>query len=464
MAKKLLKGRLKNEASEFTRKFTASHGFDRRLYEEDISLSRAHIKMLASAKMISKKEHSVLAAGLNKVRAKIAAGKMKWRDELEDIHLHVEAELIKEVGEVGKKLHIGRSRNDQVATDIRLYARKEIDAIARLMLELCLKLAERAGEEHATLMPGFTHLQPAQPVTCGHHLLAWHSMLMRDYARMQDCRKRVNQMPLGSAALAGTSHPINRELLARELGFELVMDNSLDAVSSRDFIIELSAAVAICMQHLSRWSEELIIWSSQQFGFVELPDELCTGSSIMPQKKNPDLPELVRGKSGRATGNLVSILTIMKAQPLAYNKDNQEDKELLFDSLDTLKGCLTAWINLAAGVEFKRDKMAEAVSFGYMNATRLADYLAAKGVPFRKAYAIAGGLVRQAQEQGKGLEELSLAEMRAGSKEIGEDVYKKLDYKALVASYNHIGGSAPKRVSQAAKKAQTKTKKLLKQS
>ena len=449
---KLLSGLLQKQANNFTQSFTASHSFDKRLYEEDILVSRAHIKMLHSIGMLNQEEFHTLDKGLKETASYIAKGDMSWKDELEDIHMHIESHLTKTIGDTGKKLHLGRSRNDQIATDIRLYIRKGIDELALLMNELRKELATKALEEYATLMPGFTHLQPAQPVTCGHHLMAWHEMLLRDYGRMQDCRKRVNMMPLGSAALAGTSFPIDRNMLAKELGFDNIMANSLDAVSSRDFIIEFIAAAAITMQHLSRWAEELIIWCTAQFGFVELADELCTGSSIMPQKKNPDLPELIRGKSGRVFGNLISILTIMKGQTLAYNKDNQEDKEALFDTMDTLKDCLMAWKLLIRGMTFNHQNMEKSLELGYVNATRLADYLTKKDIPFRTAYSMAGKLVALAQKHKykKGLQDIPLSQMHLVSSVIEDDIYKLLDLRQIVSSYNHFGGSAPNRVKKAA--------------
>lgn len=453
MAQKLLQGILKRSANKFTQSFTASHSFDRRLYKEDIAVSLAHIKMLHKIGMLNKQEFSKLSKGLHNVEAMIENNKMKWSDELEDVHMHIEAQLIKDIGGLGKKLHLGRSRNDQVATDMRLYARNAVDEIGQLILHLCLKLATRALEQHKNLMPGFTHLQPAQPITCGHHLMAWYSMLFRDYERFMDCRQRINQMPLGSAALAGTSYPIDRNLLAKELKFDSIMDNSLDAVSSRDFIIECLAVAAINMQHLSRWSEELIIWNTNQFSFIELDDDLCTGSSIMPQKKNPDIPELVRGKSGRVFGNLSAMLVVMKGQTLAYNKDNQEDKELLFDTLDTVKSCLNAWILLMDGIKFNQENLLQALELGYVNATRIVDYLANKNIPFRDAYQQVGSLVLQAKKQNKLLQELSLAEMQKVSPTIQEDIYALLDYKNIVSSYDHLGGSSPIRVYKAATKA-----------
>ncbi len=448
---KLLKGFLKEPAERLTMQFSASHRFDRALFKQDIAVSLAHIKMLKSIGLLDDKEHEKLSNALLLTKDKIAKGKVEWRDELEDIHMHIESEITRQLGETGRKLHPGRSRNDQVATDIRLYLRDATDDLIDTIARLRQVLAERAEEYHAVLMPGFTHLQPAQPVTFGHHLMAWQEMLVRDQERLTDCRKRINQMPLGAAALAGTSFPVDRTLLAKELGFDAPMKNSLDAVSARDFAIEFAAATAICMQHLSRWSEELILWCSPQFGFVELPDHLCTGSSIMPQKKNPDLPELVRGKSGRVFGNLVALLTLMKGQPLAYNKDNQEDKEPLFDSVRTLKDCLKVWILLASGMCVNPARTEAALNLGHINATCLADYLTAKGMPFREAYAIAGKAVRQAIRKKKRLQELKPEQFRQLSELIEKDIYPQLDYANIVASYDLPGGSAPARVRQAAR-------------
>lgn len=462
-SKKLLSGLLQKEANAFTQKFTASHRFDKELYKEDIAVSRAHIKMLYSIGMINKKEHNELSDGLKEVFELIAYNKMEWSDKLEDIHMHIESWLINKLGLIGKKLHLGRSRNDQVATDSRLYVRNSIDEICVIMLELMQDLAAKALEEHNTIMPGFTHLQPAQPITCGHHLMAWHNMLERDYDRMKDCCKRVNMMPLGAAALAGTSFPIDRAMLAKELGFAGIMNNSLDAVSSRDFIIEFIAAAAISMQHLSRWAEELIIWCSLQFGFVNLPDELCTGSSIMPQKKNPDIPELIRAKSGRVFGNLIAILTVMKGQTLAYNKDNQEDKETLFNTVHTLKNCLNAWRMLIDGISFNRQKMAKSLEIGYTNATRLADYLTQKKIPFRSSYELAGKLVAKANIKNKSLQKLTIEEMQEVSPLIEKDIYDLLNYRNILSSYNHIGGSAPNRVSKEAQQALNNAQKKLRQ-
>ena len=449
MAKKLLQGVLTDHPDKWVQKLNASHYFDRRLFRQDIAISLAHAKMLLNIGILTKGEYQTLVKGLEAVRTTIEGKKLKWRDELEDVHMHIEASLTRKIGKIGKKLHIGRSRNDQSVTGTRLYLRDSIDLICAHMLSLRQVLVNQAEKTAGLLMPGFTHLQPAQPITCGHHLMAWYEMLSRDHERMLDCRKRVNQMPLGSAALAGTSIRVDRPFLAKELGFTKPMANSIDAVSSRDFIIEFLAVAAICMQHLSRWSEEIILWSTAQFGFIQLPDKLSTGSSIMPQKKNPDLVELVRGKSGRVFGNLVALLCLMKAQPLAYNKDNQEDKEPLFDTVQTLVSCLTGCELVIADMKFKPDNMRAALKQGYINATCLADYLTAKNIPFRDAYRISGQLVQLAQQKGMELSQLSLADMQKASSLIEKDVYKYLDYDEIVASYNHLGGSAPKQVKRA---------------
>ena len=448
---------MKNHPHSLVQRLTASHNFDRHLFRQDVAVSMAHAKMLLNLKMLTGKEYSVMVKGLKEVAGEIEAGKMKWRDELEDIHIHIEERLTRKIGATGKKLHLGRSRNDQSVTGTRLYLRDSIDDISAKMLSLSLVLLAQAEKNIDLLMPGFTHLQPAQPISCGHHLMAWYEMLARDYERMQDCRKRVNQLPLGAAALAGTSFPVNRAMLAQELDFDKPMANSLDAVSSRDFIIEFLAAAAICMQHLSRWAEEIILWCTAQFSFVQLPDSLCIGSSIMPQKKNPDLVELVRGKSSRVFGNLFALLNLMKAQVLAYNKDNQEDKEPLFDTVETLTDCLSACELIIKEMKFNPVKMRRALEQGYINATCMADYLAAKGIAFRDAYRITGELVRLAQKNKENLQGLSLMEMQKISPIIKEDVFKVLDYDKIVASYNHFGGSAPNQV----KKAIASAKKIL---
>nr|NIP72823.1 argininosuccinate lyase [Gammaproteobacteria bacterium]NIR97762.1 argininosuccinate lyase [Gammaproteobacteria bacterium]NIT63472.1 argininosuccinate lyase [Gammaproteobacteria bacterium]NIV20404.1 argininosuccinate lyase [Gammaproteobacteria bacterium]NIX10922.1 argininosuccinate lyase [Gammaproteobacteria bacterium] len=383
-------GRFTEPTDAFVEEFTASVGFDRRLYRHDIEGSLAHARMLARTGLLSQRELDAITKGLEEIRDDIERGDFAWSTELEDVHMNIEARLTQRIGEAGKKLHTARSRNDQVATDMRLYVRAEIDRIVELLTRAQLALLDLAEREAETIMPGFTHLQVAQPVTFGHHMMAWYEMLARDGERLADCRRRLNVMPLGAAALAGTGFPIDREYTAQELGFERPSANSLDSVSDRDFAIEFAASAALLVTHLSRFSEELVLWSSAQFGFVELADRFCTGSSIMPQKKNPDVPELVRGKAGRVNGNLVALLTLMKGQPLAYNKDNQEDKEPLFDSADTAAACLRAFADMVPAIEPNRQRMLEAAREGFSTATDLADYLVRKGVAFRDAHEIVG--------------------------------------------------------------------------
>ena len=390
-----------------------------------------------------------IIGGLEEIRADIERGDFAWSIELEDIHMNIEARLIERIGETGKKLHTGRSRNDQVATDLRLYLRDEIDNLCAALTRLQSALVEIADRETDTIMPGFTHLQVAMPVSFGHHMLAWEAMLERDYQRLQDCRKRVNIMPLGAAALAGTSFPIDREYSARLLGFDAPAGNSLDAVSDRDFAIEFCAAASIIMMHLSRYSEELVLWSSAQFNFIELPDRFCTGSSIMPQKKNPDVPELVRGKSGRVAGHLLSLLMLMKSQPLAYNKDNQEDKEPLFDTIDTLSGSLRVFADMMPAIEVQRLPMASAAKQGFSTATDLADYLVRKGIAFRDAHEIVGRAVRLGIDTQTDLAEMSLDELQGFSAVISEDVFAVLTLQGSMAARSHQGGTAPEQVRQA---------------
>jgi len=396
--------------------------------------------------VLSADECRQIIAGLDQIRAEIEAGDFNWRVDLEDVHMNIEAALVAKIGEAGKKLHTGRSRNDQVATDIRLYLRSQailIDAELKRLQQGILQLAEA---EYATLMPGFTHLQVAQVITVGHHLLAWFEMLRRDRQRLADCLQRMNSLPLGSAALAGTPFPLDREMVADALGFSAISRNSLDAVSDRDFAIEFCSFASLLLMHLSRFSEELVLWTSQQFEFIELPDRFCTGSSIMPQKKNPDVPELVRGKSGRVFGNLMSLLTLMKSQVLAYNKDNQEDKEPLFDTIDTVLGCLRAYADMVPNIKFQRDNLAAALSRGYATATDLADYLVAKGVAFRDAHEIVGRAVRIAIDAGVDLSELDIQQFQQISPVIADDVYKVLQADGSVASKNVYGGSSPAQV------------------
>ena len=443
-------GRFRQGTERFVEEFTESVSFDRRLGPFDIQGSIAHARMLVRAGILSEVEGRRIVDGLEAIGRDVAAGAFPWRTELEDVHMNIESALVERIGDVGKKLHTARSRNDQVATDLRLYLRDAVDAVRTDIHRLMDVLVGLAEQEAETLMPGFTHMQAAQPITFGHHMLAWCAMLQRDDARFADARRRINVLPLGAAALAGTGFPIDRNYTARLLGFDAVAENSLDAVSDRDFAIEFCAAASLLMMHLSRFSEELVLWTSPMFGFVELDDAFCTGSSIMPQKKNPDVPELVRGKTGRVYGDLVALLTLMKAQPLAYNRDNQEDKEPLFDAVDTVRACLGAWCGLVPGLQVRRDAMRAAAERGFTTATDLADYLVARGVPFRDAHAVVGGIVRHALEQGRALPDLSLAELRKFSDAIGEDVYGRLELKGSVDARSHVGGTAPARVREAA--------------
>ncbi|CDH46048.1 argininosuccinate lyase [Candidatus Contendibacter odensensis] len=447
-------GRFTESTDAFVAAFTASVGFDRRMYQQDINGSIAHARMLQRIGVLSPEDCAAIVGGLEQIRAEIERGEFEWSVALEDVHMNIEARLTERIGDAGKRLHTGRSRNDQVATDIRLYLRDAIDAILVELKRLQGGLADLALREADTIMPGFTHLQVAQPVTLGHHLLAWFEMLKRDYERLVDCRKRVNIMPLGAAALAGTSYPLDRHYSARLLDFAAPCANSLDAVSDRDFAIEFTAAAAILMTHLSRMSEELVLWSSAQFDFIDLPDRFCTGSSIMPQKKNPDVPELVRGKVGRVNGHLVALLTLMKSQPLAYNKDNQEDKEPLFDTVDTVQGCLRAFADMIPALRPKRDTMLQATRRGFATATDLADYLVRKGVAFRDAHEIVGKAVRLGIETGRDLAEMALAELQAFSPLIQDDVFAVLSLEGSVAARNVLGGTAPVRVREAAALAQ----------
>ena len=449
---KLWGGRFSESTDQFVQEFTASVNFDQRMYAQDIRGSIAHATMLAEAGVISTDERDAIIQGLEGVREDIENGQFQWSVALEDVHMNIEASLTDRIGITGKKLHTGRSRNDQVATDIRLWLRDEIDAIDAEMARMMEGLLGLAEREAATIMPGFTHLQTAQPVTFGHHMLAWFEMLRRDRERLADCRKRVNRMPLGSAALAGTTYPINRETTRELLGFDEVCYNSLDAVSDRDFAIEFCALAALCMTHLSRMSEELVLWTSAQFNFIDLPDRFCTGSSIMPQKKNPDVPELVRGKTGRVNGHLICLLTLMKSQPLAYNKDNQEDKEPLFDAVDTLAGCLRAFADMIPAIEPNREVMREAARRGFATATDLADYLVRKGIAFRDSHEIVGKAVALGIEKKKDLSDMSLAELRQFSDQIDEDVFEVLTLEGSVSARDHIGGTAPDQVRAAVKR------------
>lgn len=446
-------GRFSEPTDAFVARFTASVDFDRRLYHHDIRGSIAHATMLERVGVLTSDEREAIVQGLGEVEREIEAEQFPWSVELEDVHMNIEARLTEKIGITGKKLHTGRSRNDQIATDIRLYLRDEIDVVAAEIARLREGLIELATREADTIMPGFTHLQTAQPVTFGHHLLAWQEMLTRDHERLLDCRKRVNVMPLGAAALAGTTYPIDRHVTAELLGFERPAENSLDAVSDRDFAIEFGAFASTLLMHLSRMSEELVLWTSAQFDFIDLPDRFCTGSSIMPQKKNPDVPELVRGKTGRVYGHLMGLLTLMKSQPLAYNKDNQEDKEPLFDTLDTVQGCLKAFADMVPAIEAKTDNMFEAARKGFSTATDLADYLVRAGVAFRDAHEIVGQAVALGLREQKDLSEMSLDELRQFSDAIQADVFEVLTLEGSVAARNHIGGTAPDQVRAAAQRA-----------
>lgn len=449
-------GRFSEATDAFVQRFTASVEFDQRMYAQDIQGSIAHATMLAKVGVLTDAERDDIIKGLGEIKADIEAGNFEWSIALEDVHMNIEAALTAKIGITGKKLHTGRSRNDQVATDIRLYLRSEIDHMASEVTRLQQGLIELAEKQADTIMPGFTHLQTAQPVTFGHHLLAWNEMLERDFARLQDCRKRVNIMPLGAAALAGTTYPIDRAMTAELLGFDAPTENSLDSVSDRDFAIEFTAACSTIMMHLSRFSEELVLWASAQFNFIDLPDRFCTGSSIMPQKKNPDVPELVRGKAGRIFGHLMGLLTLMKSQPLAYNKDNQEDKEPLFDTIDNVGGSLRAFADMMPFVVSKKEVMREAALRGFSTATDLADYLVRKGVAFRDSHEIVGSAVGYGVKTGKDLGEMSLEELQQFGDMITDDVFEVLTLEGSVAARDHLGGTAPNQVRAAAKRAAEK--------
>ena len=442
-------GRFSEPVDALVKRYTASVDFDKRLAEFDIQGSLAHAGMLAAQKIISTDDLAAIQRGMTEILEEIRSGKFEWLLDLEDVHLNIEKRLTDKIGDAGKRLHTARSRNDQVATDVRLWLRAAIDDILELVRKLQLSILDLAEQHIDTVMPGFTHLQVAQPVTFGHHLMAYFEMLKRDAGRLQDCRKRVNQLPLGAAALAGSGYPVDRELVAKTLGFDGLCENSLDAVSDRDFAIEFSAAAALIMTHLSRFSEELILWSSPRFGFVDIADRYCTGSSIMPQKKNPDVPELVRGKTGRVNGHLVALLTLMKGQPLAYNKDNQEDKEPLFDTVDTLMDTLTIYADMLRGIKVNKDAMRQAVLEGFATATDLADYLVKKGLPFRDAHEVVAKAVRHAEAKGCDLADLKLDELQEFSTLVAQDVYNVLTPEGSLATRRHIGGTAPEQVKLA---------------
>jgi argininosuccinate lyase len=446
-------GRFAEPATGLVQRFTASVAFDRRLAVFDIEASLAHARMLQGAGIIGQADLAAIEKGLAQIRSEIDAGAFAWSDANEDVHFNIERRLIELAGEPGKRLHTARSRNDQVATDVRLYLRAAIDHAAALIRSVQRALLDLADEHAETVMPGYTHLQVAQPVTFGHHLLAYFEMLARDAQRLADCRRRVNRLPLGAAALAGTSFPIDRQRVAKELGFDGVCENSIDAVSDRDFAIEFAACAALVMTHLSRFCEELIIWANPRFGFVEIADGFSTGSSIMPQKRNPDVAELIRGKTGRVNGHLVALLTLMKGQPLAYNRDNQEDKEPLFDVVDTLTACLAVFAEMLGGIKVSREAMAAAARQGHATATDLAEYLVRKGVAFREAHEAVAQAVRFAESRNCELAELELPELQRFSSRIEQDVYDALTLEGSLKSRSHLGGTAPVRVKAAIAKA-----------
>jgi argininosuccinate lyase len=446
-------GRFNEPVTELVKRYTASIGFDRRLAEFDIEGSLAHARMLHAVEILSAEDLAAIEKGLAQIREEIRAGRFEWLLDLEDVHMNIESRLTAMIGDAGKQLHTARSRNDQVATDVRLFLRAAIDEIVALIKTAQHALIELADQHTDTIMPGFTHLQVAQPVSYSHHLMAYFEMLARDAQRLADCRKRVNRLPLGSAALAGTTFPIDRMMLAKELGFEGICENSLDAVSDRDFAIEFCAAAALVMMHLSRFCEEVIIWMNPRFAFIDLADRFCTGSSIMPQKKNPDVPELIRAKTGRVNGHLVALLTLMKAQPLAYNRDNQEDKEPVFDTVDTLTASLRVFTEMLGGIKVNAEAMRKAALEGHATATDLADYLVKRGVPFREAHEAVSQAVRFAEGRGCGLADLKLPDLQQFSPLIGEDVFAVLTLEGALKARSHIGGTAPARVRAAIAKA-----------
>lgn len=449
-------GRFSEPMSDLVKRYTASVDFDQRLWRQDINGSLAHARMLAKQGIIAATDLADIEKGMAQIVEEIESGKFEWSLDLEDVHLNIEKRLTTLVGDAGKRLHTGRSRNDQVATDIRLWLRDTIDSIVELIKAFQTALLVLAEKEAATPMPGSTHLQVAQPVTFGHHLLAYFEMTQRDKERFLDCRKRVNRLPLGAAALAGTTYPIDREFVAAQLGFDGVCENSLDAVSDRDFGIEFCAAASLLMTHFSRLSEELVLWMNPRFGYVKIADRFCTGSSIMPQKKNPDVPELARGKTGRVNGSLISMLTLMKGQPLAYNKDNQEDKEPLFDAADTVIDTLRIFADMMGGIEARPERMRGALAEGFATATDLADYLVKKGLPFREAHEVVGAAVKAAETQGKDLADLTLAELQAFSPLVQSDVATCLTIEGSLAARNHIGGTAPEQVKAAIARAKAR--------
>lgn len=453
-------GRFSEPTDKLVESFTESISFDARLYKYDIQGSIAHSKMLSRIGVISAEEALLIESGLVDIEKQIDAGSFEWSTELEDVHMNIEARLTEAIGEAGKKLHTGRSRNDQIATDIRLYMRAASDDVVTLISRLQSNLLELAKEEIDTILPGFTHLQVAQPITLAHHLLAWNEMLERDVERILDGRKRINIMPLGSAALAGTSFPLDRDMSCELMGFDRPTRNSLDAVSDRDFLIEFNAAASVIMVHLSRMCEEIILWASEAYKFIDIGDSYCTGSSIMPQKKNPDIAEIVRGKSGRVIGNLNALLVIMKSQPLAYNRDNQEDKEPIFDTVDTVTSSLQVFAAMIPSISFNRKVMENAALKGYATATDLAEYLVRLNVPFRDAHEIVGNAVQYAIKHDKPLSDLSLSELQEFGAMINEDVYEVLTLQGSINSRDHFGGTAPARVKEALDAAITRLKNI----
>ena len=454
------KGRFQSNTEPMVEEFTASVTFDRTLAPYDILGSKAHATMLKECKIINGQECKDILAGLESIEEEINNGQFAWNISLEDVHMNIENRLVEIIGETGKKLHTARSRNDQVATDLRLYARTQVDELITILANLIHEIVALAEKEAFSIMPGFTHLQVAQPVTMGHHLLAWAEMILRDIERLRDCRKRINVLPLGSGALAGTTFKIDRKITAKLLEFEHVSENSMDAVSDRDFVIEFISSLTLTMIHFSRMCEELIIWSSQQFNFIEISDEYCTGSSMMPQKKNPDVPELIRGKSGRLLGSLVAIMTIMKSQPLCYNKDNQEDKEPLFDAVVTTKQSAQILSNLIPRIEIKRQNLLDATKDGFILATDIADHLVRKGTSFRDAHELTGRIVRKAIKESKKLEEFTLKEFQDISTVFDESIYQVLSLQQAVNIRNHIGGTAPSEVISACTRIKKRLKKL----
>ena len=456
--KALWGGRFSESTDAFVQAFTASVEFDQRMAHEDIKGSIAHATMLAEQGILTDTDGKKIIEGLRQIEVEIEKGDFTWLIAYEDVHMNIEARLIDLIGDSGKRLHTGRSRNDQVATDMRLWLRGAIDVALTILQRLQLGLIDLSEREAYTIMPGFTHLQAAQPVTFGHHMLAWNEMLERDAGRLIDCRQRMNQCPLGAAALAGTSFPINRQRTAELLGFDSPTENSLDSVSDRDFGIEFVSTSSLIMMHLSRFSEELINWNSPAWQFIDLPDKFCTGSSIMPQKKNPDVPELIRGKSGRMFGHLISLLTLMKGQPLAYNKDNQEDKEPLYDAADTLLGSLRAFADMVPALIVNRDVLKQAATQGFSTATDLADYLVRKELPFRDAHEVVGKAVALGIKTKRDLSEMQLSELQSFSGLIDEDVFDVLTVEGSVRSRDHRGGTAPKQVKAAAQRARKRVK------